>query len=85
MVILNNRSYAILQMELQRVGTAATGERSRSLLDIGNPNIDFAAIAQGFGVPATRATTAEELAAQFAAAVEEPGPHLIDAVLSRVP
>ncbi|WP_158167229.1 acetolactate synthase large subunit [Mycolicibacterium smegmatis] len=84
-VILNNRSYAILQMELQRVGTAATGERSRSLLDIGNPNIDFAAIAQGFGVPATRATTAEELAAQFAAAVEEPGPHLIDAVLSRVP
>lgn len=84
-VILNNHAYAILQMELQRVGTAATGDRSRSLLDIGNPDIDFTAVAQGFGVPATRATTAEELVAQFAAAIEEPGPHLIDAVISRLP
>jgi acetolactate synthase-1/2/3 large subunit len=32
-------------------------------------------------VPATRATTAEELAAQFAAAISEPGPHLIDAAV----
>lgn len=84
-VILNNHAYAILQMELQRVGTTATGDRSRSLLDIGNPDIDFTAVAQGFGVPATRATTAEELAAQFAAAIEEPGPHLIDAVIGRLP
>ncbi|AKS36439.1 acetolactate synthase large subunit [Mycolicibacterium goodii] len=84
-VILNNRAYAILQMELQRVGTAATGDRSRSLLDIGDPDIDFAAVARGFGVPATRAGTAEELAAQFAAALAEPGPHLIDAVIGRMP
>ncbi|MGV0744494.1 acetolactate synthase large subunit [Mycolicibacterium sp. XJ870] len=81
-VILNNHAYAILQMELQRVGTSATGERSQSLLDIGNPDIDFVAIAQGFGVPATRAATAEDLAAQFSAALAEPGPHLIDAVLT---
>ncbi|MDV3128024.1 acetolactate synthase large subunit [Mycobacterium sp. 21AC1] len=80
-VILNNHAYAILQMELQRVGTAATGDRSRSLLDLSHPDIDFAAIAQGFGVPATRAFTAEELAEQFRAAVSEPGPHLIDAAV----
>lgn len=84
-VILNNHAYAILQMELQRVGTTASGDRSRSLLDIGHPDIDFATIAQGFGVPATRAGTAEELAAQFAAAIEEPGPHLIDAAIGRLP
>lgn len=80
-VILNNHAYAILQLELLRVGTQATGERSRSLLDLRRPDIDFAAIAQGFGVPATRAGTAEELADQFRVALSEPGPHLIDAAL----
>ncbi|WP_280831577.1 acetolactate synthase large subunit [Mycolicibacterium frederiksbergense] len=80
-VILNNHAYAILQLELQRVGTQANGERSRSLLDLSRPDIDFASIAQGFGVPATRAGTAEELATQFRAALAEPGPHLIDAAL----
>lgn len=80
-VILNNHAYAILQLELARVGSSATGPQSRSLLDLGDPNIDFVAIAQGFGVPATRAGTAEELAAQFRAAVAEPGPHLIDAAI----
>ncbi|QRY50524.1 acetolactate synthase large subunit [Mycolicibacterium septicum] len=80
-VILNNHAYAILQLELLRVGTHADGERSRSLLDLSRPDIDFASIAQGFGVPATRAGTAEELAEQFRAALAEPGPHLIDAAL----
>ncbi|MUL83741.1 MULTISPECIES: acetolactate synthase large subunit [unclassified Mycolicibacterium] len=80
-VILNNHAYAILQLELLRVGTQTTGERSRSLLDLSRPDIDFASIAQGFGVPATRATTAEELATQFRTALAEPGPHLIDAAL----
>ena len=82
-VILNNHAYAVLQLELQRVGTSATGEQSRSLLDLSNPDIDFAAIAEGFGVPATRATTAEELATQFSAALRSPGPHLIDAAVPR--
>jgi acetolactate synthase-1/2/3 large subunit len=80
-VILNNHAYAILQLELQRVGTAATGDRSQSLLDLSRPDIDFVSIAQGFGVPATRAATAEELAEQFRAALAEPGPHLIDAAV----
>jgi acetolactate synthase-1/2/3 large subunit len=80
-VILNNHAYAILQLELARVGSAATGPQSRSLLDLGNPDIDFVALATGFGVPASRASTAEELADQFRAAVAEPGPHLIDAAI----
>lgn len=80
-VILNNHAYAILQLELLRVGTQANGEGSRSLLDLSRPDIDFASIAQGFGVPATRATTAEELADQLRAALAERGPHLIDATL----
>jgi len=82
-VILNNRAYAILQLELQRVGATGGGPKAQSLLDLSNPDMDFVAIAQGFGVPAKRATTAEELATHFSAAVAEPGPHLIEAVLAK--
>ena len=82
-VLLNNRAYAILQLELQRVGATAGGPKAQSLLDLANPDLDFVAIAEGFGVPAQRATTAEELATQFSAAIAAPGPHLIDAVLAR--
>jgi acetolactate synthase I/II/III large subunit len=81
-VILNNHAYAILQLELTRVGaSSAAGPKAQSLLDLSHPDIDFVAIAEGFGVPSTRATTAEELAAQFSAAVGETGPHLIDAAV----
>jgi len=81
-VILNNHAYAILQLELMRVGASAAGPKAQSLLELSKPGIDFVAIAEGFGVPATRATTAEELATHFSAAIAEPGPHLIDAVVS---
>ena len=81
-VILNNHAYAILQLELMRVGASAAGPKAQSLLELSKPDIDFVAIAEGFGVPATRATTAEELATHFSAAIAEPGPHLIDAVVS---
>ncbi len=64
-VILNNHAYAILQLELKRVGASAAGPKAQSLLDLSDPGIDFVAIAEGFGVPANRATTAEELATQF--------------------
>ncbi|CCG01940.1 acetolactate synthase large subunit [Blastococcus saxobsidens] len=80
-IICDNGSYAILQHELSRVGAAGDGERAAKLLDIGGPGLDFVSLAQGMGVPATRATTAEELADQLRTALAEPGPHLIDAVL----
>ncbi|MCW2675896.1 MAG: putative thiamine pyrophosphate-dependent decarboxylase [Modestobacter sp.] len=80
-VICDNGAYAILEGELQNVGARSGGERAGRLLDLGSPDLDFVALATGMGVPATRATSAEELAEQFAAALAEPGPHLIDAVL----
>jgi acetolactate synthase-1/2/3 large subunit len=84
-VILNNHAYAILQHELKRVGASAGGPKAQSLLDLSHPDIDFVAIAEGFGVPATRATTAEELETQFSTAVAAPGPHLIDAAVPPLP
>ncbi|WP_236789163.1 acetolactate synthase large subunit [Amycolatopsis sp. GM8] len=80
-VVLNNRAYAILRMELQRVGAETNGVKANELLDLSRPDMDFVKIAEGMGVPATRATTAEDLAAQLQAALSEPGPHLIDAII----
>lgn len=80
-VLLNNRAYAILRMELQRVGAEGSGPKAAELLDLSTPDMDFVKIAEGLGVPATRATTAEELADQFRTALAEPGPHLIDAIV----
>ncbi len=82
-VILNNRSYAILRAELDRVGGSQAGPAANALFDLGRPDIDFTAVATGMGVPATRATSTTELAEQFAAALATPGPHLIEAILQQ--
>ncbi|HKD89817.1 MAG TPA: acetolactate synthase large subunit [Streptosporangiaceae bacterium] len=80
-VIFSNRAYAILTMELERTGAPTTGTTARSLLDLSRPDIDFTALAAGMGVPASRATTAADFAAQLERAFAEPGPHLIEAAL----
>src|SRR5207244_13134057 len=64
-VLLSNRRYAILRMELARVGATASGERAAAMLDIGNPDIDFVALARGLGVPASRPSTAEEFTTEL--------------------
>jgi acetolactate synthase-1/2/3 large subunit len=46
--------------------------------------MDFAAMAEGMGVSASRATTAEEFNEQFADAMAQTGPRLIDAVIPTV-
>ncbi|HJQ07397.1 MAG TPA: acetolactate synthase large subunit [Nocardioides sp.] len=80
-VVLNNSAYAILRLELQRVGVDVGGPRANELLDLSRPDLDFVRLAEGMGVPATRATTAEELADQLRASLAEPGPHLIEAIV----
>jgi acetolactate synthase I/II/III large subunit len=80
-VILANRSYAILNLELSRVGVETPGPVAKSMLDLTHPDLDFVAIAQGLGVPAERPADAEALTAAIERAVAEPGPHLIEAVV----
>ncbi|MGH3518610.1 MAG: acetolactate synthase large subunit [Haloechinothrix sp.] len=80
-VILNNSAYAILRLEMQRTGADLNGPAAKALLDLSAPNMDFAKMAEGMGVSASRASTAEELAEQFERAITEPGPHLIDAIV----
>jgi acetolactate synthase-1/2/3 large subunit len=79
-VIYNNHSYAILNMELQRVG-ADPGPKALDMLDLSRPDLDFTALARGMGVDAVRATTADELTVALERAIGEPGPHLIEALV----
>ena len=79
-IILNNQSYAILNLELTRVG-ADPGPKALEMLDLTNPTLDFVSIAQGLGVSATRATTAEEFTEQLERALATPGPNLVEAIL----
>jgi acetolactate synthase-1/2/3 large subunit len=83
-IIYNNRSYAVLNMELDRVGAEAAGPKAKSLLDLSHPDIDFVALATGLGVPATLATTADELGDQLARALAEPGPAVIEAIVPSI-
>ena len=57
-VIYANRSYAILNIELQRVGASGAGPKALSMLDLHNPEMNWMRIANGIGMEATRATTA---------------------------
>jgi acetolactate synthase I/II/III large subunit len=83
-VIFNNRSYAILNMELNRVGAEPAGAAARDLLELSRPDLDFVALATGMGVPASRARTPGEFGSQLQQALAEPGPHLIEAVIQRI-
>ena len=84
-VVYANHAYDILRIELQRVGAQTsgqpTGPKAESLLDLSSPTMDFVKMAEGMGVPARRVVTAEEFAEALRWAFEEPGPHLIEAVM----
>jgi len=80
-VIMNNRSYAILNIELARVGAGQPNAKTLSMLDLSHPDLDFVALAEGMGIRATRATTAEEFDVQFAEAMAGSGPRLIEAMV----
>jgi acetolactate synthase I/II/III large subunit len=81
-VILANRSYAILNMELQRVGADAGGPLSRRMLDLTEPDLDFVSLSEGLGLPARRVETAEDLTLALEASYAEAGPSLIEAALA---
>jgi len=82
-VIFANRRYQILEIEIQRTRAKAAGKTADEVIDIGRPRLDWVQLAASMGVPATRAETCAEFDKQFAAAMRERGPRLIEAVIAR--
>ena len=82
-VVFNNGSYAILELELSRVGAQGAGPLAQAMLELDNPSLDFVSLARGMGVEASRATTAEEFTDQLERALATPGPSLVEAMVGR--
>jgi acetolactate synthase-1/2/3 large subunit len=82
-VALSNRSYAILNLERQRVGAVTDGQTSQRMLELDHPTLDLCALARAQGVPSTRATSAEDLVAALRRSYATPGPMFIEAVLPK--
>ena len=78
-VLLSNRKYQILLGELTNVGANA-GRVALDMMDLGNPDLEWTKLAQGMGVEAARATTANEFADLFAQANKARGPFLIELI-----
>jgi len=83
MVVMKNDSYGILNFELARVREGDPNEKMLSMLRLNNPSLAWVKIAEGQGVPATRATTADEFHKQFEPAMSTKGPHLIEAKIAQ--
>lgn len=80
-VLFNNASYAILNMELHRVGVASPGPRAQSMLSLNSPTLDWVKMAEAQGMCASRASNAAEFEQQFCEALAQTGPRLIEVIL----
>jgi len=82
-VVCNNHSYWLLKQNLVDYW-GDLGIDSGSFppaFNIGTPDLDFVALAQGHGVPGQQVARPEQIAPAIAAMLEHAGPYLIDLVL----
>jgi acetolactate synthase I/II/III large subunit len=79
-VIFANRKYAILLHELANVG-ANPGRTALDMLDLGNPDLDWVALAAGMGVDGAKAETMEQFNDLFTASLKRKGPFVIELVI----
>ena len=80
-VVFANHSYRILSIELSRTGAGKPGSSAASLLDLGDPRIDWTAMASAMGLPAVRCETAEAFDVAMAGAMAQKGPIVIEAAM----
>ncbi|MBL8309324.1 MAG: acetolactate synthase large subunit [Burkholderiales bacterium] len=79
-LLLSNRKYGILIGEYKNVG-ATPGSTAMSMLDLGNPDLDWVKLAGGMGVEAARATTLESCADLMRQSFQRDTPFLIELIV----
>jgi benzoylformate decarboxylase len=84
-VICNNRSYRLLKWNLDEYRKERNDPRRGypESFDIANPDIEFTAVAKGFGVAAERVETFAQIPAAIARALADNLPYLIDLVVAQ--
>ncbi|MFK7791556.1 MAG: acetolactate synthase large subunit [Devosiaceae bacterium] len=78
-VIIANRGYQILHIELEAQGAPKPGRNARAMFDIEDPLLDWVALAAGHGVPGEQVESEEAFAQALANAASTDGPYLIEA------
>ncbi|PZQ24624.1 MAG: acetolactate synthase large subunit [Sphingopyxis macrogoltabida] len=80
-VVFANRKYQILRGEFANMGSGVPGPRAEAMLSIGDPALDWCALATGHGVANGRAETLDEFADQLRQGFAARGPYLVEVVL----
>ncbi len=84
-VICNNQSYMLLKLNILQYWHEQVGEATHSFphsFDLGDPVIDFAALAHSMGVPAVCVDSPDEVEAAVKQMLETEGPFLVDMVIT---
>ena len=81
-VVYSNRTYSILDTEYHRLGVNTVGDVAASLFSLSDPDIDWVALARGYGVPGARAETSEGFIAALQDGMATDGPYLIEAMVT---
>lgn len=81
MVILSNRSYAILRGELTNVGVQNPGPRAIDMLSLNRPDLGWVDMARGMGVDGCKVEDVAALEQAIRAGLDADGPYLIEAVM----
>jgi acetolactate synthase-1/2/3 large subunit len=77
-LICSNRSYQILNVELNRAGITDPGHHLRRLTALRHPDIGWSDISRGMGVSAVAVESCEGMIRELSKALAEEGPHLIE-------
>ncbi len=80
-VVFANREYGVLKREFSYLGVGDPGPRARDLFEIGRPDLDWAMLAKGMGVPGSRVTSVDAFARALREGLEAEGPRLIEVSL----
>lgn len=81
-LIVNNRSYRILKINMNRYRSeAGLLDRGYQHLDISKPSVDFVPIATGFGVEGRRIEAPEDIGPAVRAAFDSGKPWLLDVAI----
>jgi benzoylformate decarboxylase len=83
-VVLNNASYHVLKVILERMGGPwAANQRMPPGLDIVGSKVDFVALASSMGVAGERPETPDDLRAALKRGLDASGPYLVEVVLDQ--
>ncbi|CDG85358.1 hypothetical protein [Janthinobacterium agaricidamnosum] len=66
---------------MKRVGASSDGRLAAPLFDLGNPSLDWVALAKGMGVEAVRVDSTAGFDAAFSGAMCQRGLRLIEALI----